>query len=520
VVLAGVLTSSDPSDGGEAKLELDAEAARVRARADAAKEMLGGVRGREVVGWVDWQADPSLSAPAAELAKVHASVLCVQPRPRAGGGAMVGKGGAGGKHELKKEREKELSGRVAETHAAWGRTLARAGASEGAVARVPFTLDEVAYPTLELCAVSWAEADSEDSEDEEQDEAADARAPKVARPAGEGSKSGGSSAWSLFGDEEDDPRPSKALATTGAARLGDASFWKELARGTPGACSGGSLALRPPPDAGERTQLVGELETQGYLVYTAADGTGALSTSAADLRVLVRLMAVLRAHSLNLPPVFCFMYDATWTAVMGMWAFAEAVLGAECVLEPSVAAFKLDHAQTRAGKRYAGNNFGRPHRDYSRAEALDENGKARVLSVWLPLNDVTLKNGCMYVVPRQKDTGYEQADQGNLAPDVPLDGVRALAPYAAGTLMAWNGNVVHWGSACEREGALDPRASLALVFRRADVPPDPAAPPISRAEAGAMGTSERLRLVAKALGFFSAWYDVPKELAALLKEAL
>jgi ectoine hydroxylase-related dioxygenase (phytanoyl-CoA dioxygenase family) len=230
-------------------------------------------------------------------------------------------------------------------------------------------------------------------------------------------------------------------------------------------------------------------------------------------------MARLRGHRLSLPPVFVFMYDATWALVRGMWDFAEAMLGSEAVLEPSVAAFKLDHALSAAGRRYCGNNFGRPHRDYGRAEALDAAGRPRVLSVWLPLNDVSLANGPMYVVPRAHDGAYAHADQGALAPDVPLFGVRALAPHAAGTLMAWNGNVIHWGGACEREGALDPRASLALVFRRADVPADPNAPPISRAAALAMGTAERLRLVADALRYFSAWYDVDKELGALLRDA-
>lgn len=173
----------------------------------------------------------------------------------------------------------------------------------------------------------------------------------------------------------------------------------------------------------------------------------------------------------------------------------------------------------RAPRSYAGNNFARPHRDYGRAEALDADGRPRVLSVWLPLNDVTLSNGPMYVLPRQHDDGYERGRQGRLAPDVDLKGVRPLAPVRAGTLMGWNGNVVHWGAACEREGALQPRASLALVFRRADVATDPAAPPLTRAEAEALDTAGRLRLVASAVRFFSAWYDVPKDLDAALRAA-
>jgi hypothetical protein len=92
----------------------------------------------------------------------------------------------------------------------------------------------------------------------------------------------------------------------------------------------------------------------------------------------------------------------------------------------------------------------------------------KLLSDWLPLNDVTLQNGCMYAVPRGQDTDF--ADPGNAAalqePKVPVDGLTALAPHPAGSFLCWSGNTIHWGSGCAREGAADPRTSLALVFRR------------------------------------------------------
>jgi hypothetical protein len=40
-----------------------------------------------------------------------------------------------------------------------------------------------------------------------------------------------------------------------------------------------------------------------------------------------------------------------------------------------------------------GTNFALPHRDYTYAEATASGGEAQLLSVWLPLNDVTLDNG-------------------------------------------------------------------------------------------------------------------------------
>jgi len=165
-----------------------------------------------------------------------------------------------------------------------------------------------------------------------------------------------------------------------------------------------------------------------------------------------------------------------------LWAHAEAMLGGagsgsgagpggggagagEVVLEPSLAAFKLEAAADSAGRRYVvgrcrlnpveacvesawfqrsklkhdeplshvafnfnlrpykmGNNFGQPHRDYTYADvhgaaaaasATEENEQEQaagpsstppgVVSVWLPLVDVTLNSGCMYVVPKSGD---------------------------------------------------------------------------------------------------------------------
>ena len=215
---------------------------------------------------------------------------------------------------------------------------------------------------------------------------------------------------------------------------------------------------------------------------------------------------------------------------------AEAVLGPDCVLEPSFAAFKLDHRKTAAHTSYVGNNFSRPHRDYSYADSIEGPGEAKeaagaeknaglagsaggggggggsevlkVLSVWVPLNAVTARNGCMYAVPRGLDAGFADpaGAEGLRTPAVPAEGVAPLAPHPPGTLMCWTGNTVHWGGGCEREGAADPRQSVALVFRRRGVRLSVAEASLSRADVAAADTAARARWCQAAVGFFKHWY--------------
>ena len=76
------------------------------------------------------------------------------------------------------------------------------------------------------------------------------------------------------------------------------------------------------------------------------------------------------------------MYDETWQIIWQMWDFAEVLLGSEVDLEVSFAGFKLKEPANQNG-RYVGNNFGRPHRDYTEEESLDENKKPKVFSMWV-----------------------------------------------------------------------------------------------------------------------------------------
>ena len=197
-----------------------------------------------------------------------------------------------------------------------------------------------------------------------------------------------------------------------------------------------------------------------------------------------------------------------------LWSYAEAILGADkgVVLEPSLAAFKLEPLQDISGKRYVGNNFGQPHRDYTHEEVFgSETSQAstgpKIISIWLPLVDITLENGCMYVVPRAGDGSWGCGEDEVEIPSFDMKTVRALAPAKAGTLFAWAGNTVHWGASCAKQDEKTPRLSLAFVFRNKNTVCDLHGKPLTREEFQEGLTMERrLELIRHSLSCFEHWY--------------
>ncbi|KAK3276041.1 hypothetical protein CYMTET_15863 [Cymbomonas tetramitiformis] len=108
------------------------------------------------------------------------------------------------------------------------------------------------------------------------------------------------------------------------------------------------------------------------------------STLDADLAAMAVLMRTLRAE--GWPPVFIYMYDAAWRALLPLYDVAASILDtspSEVLLEPSFFAWSLQAVKQGAdqGKAVVGNNFGLPHRDYSFNESW-------CMEVWhCPLSD-------------------------------------------------------------------------------------------------------------------------------------
>jgi hypothetical protein len=97
------------------------------------------------------------------------------------------------------------------------------------------------------------------------------------------------------------------------------------------------------------------------------------------------------------------MFDEPWQIIDGLFELLQPVLGADCVLDASVFAWGLDRGNR---KEHVGGNFKQPHRDASFSSVNDANGKPVNLSVWMCINEVTLDNGCMYVLPREADPAF------------------------------------------------------------------------------------------------------------------
>ena len=314
-------------------------------------------------------------------------------------------------------------------------------------------------------------------------------------------------------------------AIAAAQDLTSEAYWQELVEGS-------GLKINYSLDAPETDPLSGEAEYQEELAERGFLSLGGLLPK--EIAERAREI-ILRLDGAGWPPIFAFMYDQPWQLVNGAWAYAEQILGGPCVLEPSLAAFHLNYRKDRAKEHYMGTNFGLPHRDYTYSASTFRDGSPKILSVWIPLNEVTTSNGCMYVVPREfdgnfdKDGSYEHLQvqtegglKGQQFLHFPLNGIMPL-PGKAGSLVCWFGNTIHWGSSCHSTMADDPRSSIALVFRRKDSVQDFDQPCLEReAMVRAITTRDvrkRIDFIKNALGYFEHWYKVPESLAATLRAA-
>lgn len=160
----------------------------------------------------------------------------------------------------------------------------------------------------------------------------------------------------------------------------------------------------------------------------------------------------------QLPPVLAFVFDEFWQVFFQQHTLITRLLDGEYSLLPDFWAWHIDPASAQAGWA--------PHRDKGR-RSLRADGQAQSLTIWIALSDATPLNGCMYIVPADRDPAYGREDE-----DVwqfQVQDIRAL-PAAAGSILAWNQAVLHWGGrSAPREAA--PRISIALEFQRSDIAP-------------------------------------------------
>lgn len=161
----------------------------------------------------------------------------------------------------------------------------------------------------------------------------------------------------------------------------------------------------------------------------------------------------------GLPPVFAYVFDPFWHVATRLTPLADAVLGAHDLLA-DVWAWLVPCGEGNAGWP--------AHRG---SYTLDgAGGRPAMLNAWIALSEATRANGCMHVVPLDRDPNYParlddlSATEGAVALEV-----------APGTALVWDANALHWGGASSAE-AREPRISFSYTFRARGQRPGPRLP--------------------------------------------
>lgn len=271
------------------------------------------------------------------------------------------------------------------------------------------------------------------------------------------------------------------------ARATDRAYWSRLCPmlTLEGAAApetrGGALA---PPDSLARLARDGWLRSEPFFAKSA------VGPIVAGIEALARD---------GWPPVFVFLFDDVWQMMRHpamVELFAE-VLGGDLVQLPFLWCHRVAAQRGASGWR--------PH--------ADKADKAGGLTVWLPLTDATLENGCMVMLPRGavaqevQDRFLAGAQLSHMEVMTLLQGAHAV-PASAGAVLAWDAATIHWGGRCVE--ATTPRISLAFSF--ASRPVDAVAVPecwggFTDARGAAPSFEERLRSVGTALRRY--WSEEP-----------
>ena len=237
-----------------------------------------------------------------------------------------------------------------------------------------------------------------------------------------------------------------------------------------------------------------------FATQVASEGWSSVPAllGAEERRWILDAITSLRAN--RWPPIFAFVFDELWQIPARMGGLMTQILGEGFLMLPDFWAWYLDPATTDAGWR--------PHRDKG-FNTLDEAGRPTSVTVWVALTEATAANGCIYLLPANRDPLYGK-DFINNAVYEPQE-IRAV-PAAAGTALCWSQALLHWGGRCDADAP--PRVSFACEFQRGDVFPynvpllDPHEPP---------PLETRLTLISKQLLQYDHMYPLTEELAELAR---
>ncbi|MFN8613172.1 MAG: phytanoyl-CoA dioxygenase family protein [Vulcanimicrobiota bacterium] len=172
-------------------------------------------------------------------------------------------------------------------------------------------------------------------------------------------------------------------------------------------------------------------------------------------------LAVRNLVEFGLHPIFLCVYDEYWQLLQGVAHSLQPILGQGCY--PLADFWTWYISPDTASKGWP------PHRDaqFGDRKCLREDKSPLVVTAWLPLLDTYPLNGCMSCLPMSLDPNL---------PDNPScfafnnhQDTRAL-PARAGSILAWNQYLLHWGGRCS-QWAANPRISSGIYFQSPEVEP-------------------------------------------------
>lgn len=226
----------------------------------------------------------------------------------------------------------------------------------------------------------------------------------------------------------------------------DPGFWRNLAPGfnVEGPDEPGVLQITDD----QKKKLVAKMDKEAY-VHLSQPG---LKSPLKEMRNLLSVI-----EDMGLPPVFAFAYDEFWNISRQVRPLVKTLLEAdEFSVLPDFWCWRVKPGQ--AGWK--------PHRDKVRG-SLFPNGKPKSITLWVPLSVAHPLNGCMYILPADRDSIYYRDGENGFHSSLP--DVRAL-PGEAGDVFSWTQRVFHWGSHSADDHSLPPRQSVAFEYQRCDIP--------------------------------------------------
>lgn len=153
------------------------------------------------------------------------------------------------------------------------------------------------------------------------------------------------------------------------------------------------------------------------------------------------------------PAVFAFVYDEFWHIQNRYRDILNEMVGKEHKMMPNFWVFYINPDDESKGWD--------PHRDRQKIMNLKPDGTPQSMVFWAPLTDASPLNGCMYILPANRDPHYSTNPYITRADN--LQDIRAL-PAEVGSVLGWNETVFHWGARSSKH-ATEPRIAISTVFQ-------------------------------------------------------